>query len=168
MSGIHGLGQYNLKRAIERFDNERYEGCNGCSHVMDENGTWLLDEKIEQKVVAYNERDSFGPGEVYLSCLACDEAQKTEYDCDFCGHVGPDVSGLTDHETHEEYMACVLCRDIDYTTIQIDSLRDELSYPQESGNPRDPAQIRREIDEEKVKFKSLCERRDHRKLKEKK
>jgi len=160
MSGIHNLGEYHLKAAIERFDNEHYEGTTGCSHVMDEKGNWLLNERIEQKVVAHNERDCFGPGEVHLLCLDCNrEAEKEEWTCDWCHHRGTDVSGLTDHETHEEYMVCSMCRDIDRAETEVDLCYDYYEFDS-------PAERKAAIEKAKAEIVEIRKKRDERKAKE--
>lgn len=164
MSGIHCLGEATLANALARYD-ERYEGTNGCPHLRSEKGDWTA--PMETKVVAYNERDSFGPGEINLLCLDCDrEAEKEEWTCDWCHHRGTDVSGLTDHETHEEYMVCDLCRELAHEGSTFDSLMDELHSPEEFENPRSPEEIRRDIEATKATIARLRKQRDERKTKE--
>lgn len=97
MSGITRPVECSLASARNRYDNEKYEGCSYCEHLMDEEtGTFLLGD--ETTVSVTREVDCFGPGEVSVLCMAC-AAVAEAYDlanrtCDFCGNAGTEDSPI--------------------------------------------------------------------------
>jgi hypothetical protein len=71
MSEIRKLGYMPLSLARKEYDTVNYEGCSGCEHIMSE-GVWI--GLADPEVFVTNERDVFGPGEVWLECRDCKKA----------------------------------------------------------------------------------------------